>query len=95
MISLLKRGTIPVQPFRVQSAIVAGFRTGWINGEGDAGITFDLSCGAGCGSPYLTLSVKRNGTLIGEELIDIRTVVSAWITELIAAGPTPGEGFSA
>lgn len=57
-------------------------------------MTFDLDCGAGCGNPYMTLTVKQDDVTVGQEIVDMRDVVKAWIPALIAAGPTPEVGGS-
>jgi len=54
----------------------------WISGEGD-GIEFDLTAGAGVGSPYLRLTVTlANGDRV-VEVIDIRKGLTAWVNAIV------------
>jgi hypothetical protein len=54
----------------------------WISGEGD-GVSFDLTSGAGVGSPYLQLTVTlADGTRVSEA-IDIRKGLSDWVEAIV------------
>jgi hypothetical protein len=58
------------------SALKAGFRMDWINGE-DSKSKVHLGCGAGCGSPYMVFSLtdkKSNQALYA--VADIRPMVN-------------------
>lgn len=93
---VLEREPLTVQPVRVESSLAAGFRVGWLDGEfddhgGGAG-KFDLTAGPGVGSPYLVLTVEHETLGTIEEVVDIRTVVEAWVKAAIAAGATPEVG---
>lgn len=86
---MMARDPLTIQPVRVESAIPAGFRIDWLSGEDEKGMTFNLACGAGVGSPYMTLTVKQDDVTVGQEIVDMRDVVKVWIPALVAAGPTP------
>jgi hypothetical protein len=74
---------------RVESLIPAGFRQLWSDGTyGD--LEFEVSSGAGLGSPWLTLLVKRDGATIAQEVVNLRELVPAWLDAVVADGPTPG-----
>lgn len=56
----------------------------WMSGGSEDGtIGFDLVCGAGLGSPFLTLTVKV-GDLRITETADIREGLTAWVERLAA-----------
>jgi hypothetical protein len=68
--------------------IAAGLRQHWSDGSyGD--LEFEVSSGAGLGSPWLTLLVKRDGKTIAQEVVDLRDLVPAWLDAILADGPTP------
>lgn len=81
---IMERELLTVQPVRVESSLAAGLRIEWADGE--LGETkYDLSCGAGVGSPYLLLHIETaDGTKI-DELIDIRPMMQNWILTALAA----------
>ena len=59
------------------------FSVEWISGEGD-GIAFDLTSGAGVGSPYLRLTVTlADGTRV-TEAIDIRKGLTEWVNAIVS-----------
>jgi hypothetical protein len=71
---------------RVESLIAAGFRESMVNGDyGD--LEWDICMGMG---GHLTLMVKRGGSTIAEEIVDMRELVPAWLDAVVADGPTPG-----
>ena len=72
---VMERDPLTIQPVRVESAISAGFRIDWLSGEDEKGMTFNLACGAGVGSPYMTLTVKQDGIMVGQEIVDMREVM--------------------
>jgi hypothetical protein len=76
--------TLTVESVRHDSTLFAGLRQAWIDGaEPDTGMSFDLTCGAGLGSPYLVLSVKlADGTKVSET-IDIRPLLTAWVDSVV------------
>jgi hypothetical protein len=55
----------------------------WIEGEGEDGVTFDLVCGAGLGTPLMRLVVRKGDQRI-EEVVDIRTGLTEWVNRLVA-----------
>jgi hypothetical protein len=65
--------------------LFAGFRQEWISGvaSDDSGVTFDLTSGAGLGSPYLTVTLHRNGTLLATEVVDVRDLVVPWVNQIL------------
>lgn len=80
---------VPVKVYRTDGfpPIFAGFRTEWLSGEDpDTGAEFDMTAGAGCGSEYLTITVKVPGKPTVYEYVDItelmRHRVGAIIEEL-------------
>jgi len=86
---VIEREWLKFQPVRVESSIAAGFRVGWMDFENDEGLKFDVSCGAGVGSPWMILSVDHPDVGHIEEVVDIRAIVNEWVRAAIAAGPTP------
>jgi hypothetical protein len=65
----------------VPDALHAGFRQLWIEAEtGDIHAT--LFSGAGLGTPYLTLSIEKDGETI-YETIDVTDFLEHWITQAI------------
>jgi hypothetical protein len=62
-----------------------GLRQSWVEIEGQEGkfIEADLSCGAGLGTPWLTLAMTLpDGTVI-REVIDVRQVLPLWIGAIL------------
>lgn len=81
----------PVRFYRVSDPpIFAGFRTGWVSGEDeDTGMRFDLSAGAGLGSPYMTLTVELpDGTTV-YEYVDITEVLQVRVAAIVAEHDQP------
>jgi len=80
----LAQGPLAVTAIRPESTLPCGLRQQWIDGTGEAEdgtpVTFDLTCGAGVGSPYLILSVEGHGS----EYVDMRDVMQGWIDGLLA-----------
>ena len=73
---------------RVESALAAGLRMSWITGGNeDEGVEFDLSCGAGVGSPYMILSVTKDGET-RYEVADVRTMLQTWVNAVLKE-PSP------
>ena len=65
----------------VPDALHAGFRQLWIEAEtGDVHAT--LFSGAGLGTPYLTLSIEKDGETF-YETIDVTDFLENWITQAI------------
>lgn len=58
-------------------------RMAWLTGEGAGGVEFQLSCGAGLGSPWLELTVDR-GEQRYSGRVDIREVVQQWVDAVVA-----------
>ena len=57
----------------------------WIDGtDPDTGMSFNLTSGAGVGSPLLRLSVKLPSGEIIREAIDIRDGMEAWVKQIVA-----------
>ena len=72
-------GTAPTVDI-MQSGIQHGFRQMWIEGSDDSGLEFTLTAGAGLGSPWLILTVKKDGD-DSSEAIDVRDLLKAWVPE--------------
>ena len=49
---------ITVEEIDVSTSIECGFRQEWISGTSPSGVELELSCGAGCGSPWAEVRVK-------------------------------------
>lgn len=79
---------LDAKPRRVENSMPAGFRVMWLDGDSD-GYDIELLAGAGVGSPYLILVVRKNGEPFAEEIIDARTLVTDWLASVIEQGPTP------
>lgn len=62
----------------------------WISADGDDGLELNLSCGAGVGSPYLTMSASKGGRHV-RETIDVKELFTAWADHLIALLDAGGE----
>src|SRR3954470_13911188 len=85
----MKRIMLPRR--RVETALAAGFRVDWLDGKATvdgSDVEFDLTAGAGVGSPYLILTVKVDGDR-REEIVDMAEVVRKWVAAVLAEGPTP------
>ena len=66
-------------------------RQAWIDGSDDAdGVEFHLTCGAGVGSPFMHLTVKRGGQR-RTEIIDIRPFLTTWVTAVLDDMDNGGE----
>ena len=93
---IMERDPLTVEVRRVENSLPAGLRQPWISGTGDdhggGSVHFDLSCGAGVGSPYMILAVQPKGGERIEEVIDMRDVLNDWVKAAIAAGPDPKVG---
>ena len=64
-------------------APVLSLQMAWLTGEQD-GMAVDLTCGAGLGSPYMHLTVRRVGEPTIYERVDMREVVQDWTDAAIA-----------
>ena len=62
---------------------ILGLRQHWV-AAGNSEIEAELGSGAGLGSPFLTLVVRRNGKTIAQETIDIQGPLQVWIDDAIA-----------
>lgn len=51
---------LTVEEITVEDSISCGFRQEHLSGEG-GGASFELMSGAGCGSPWITAMVERDG----------------------------------
>lgn len=81
--AVLEPHDVVLKARRVESSLSAGFRMDWLSGSAD-GVEVNLSCGAGCGSPYMVLSVSKDGDTVGEEIVDMRDVVQTWAASILA-----------
>jgi hypothetical protein len=78
-----KRAPLALWPDRVDTAIAAGLRVPW--GSGDVeGWEFDITCGAGVGSPYMVLTLRKEGEDSIDEVIDMRPFFESWVRSAIA-----------
>lgn len=72
---------------RVESSLPCGLRVSWMAGdfrfEGSS-YTFDLTCGAGVGSPWLILSVRSTDGESVEEIVDMGEVTKTWLEAIVA-----------
>lgn len=62
--------------------VITGLHQGWISGKADDGTTFEVSCGAGLGSPHIKLFVTLPD---GTDLYDhanIAPMVEEWVNRL-------------
>lgn len=73
--------TLTVKPLRTEDTIQHGLRVEWLSGSDEEGLTFDLTAGAGVGSPYLILTVTEGDRTI-REVVDMRTVVHDWVDQV-------------
>ena len=56
----------------------------WIDGESSDGeVVFNLTAGAGVGSPYMTLNVKVDGKSMNE-YVDVRDLLTDWVERIVA-----------
>lgn len=88
--------TVPFHRTDGTPPLFAGFRINWFDGaDEETGTTFDLSAGAGVGSPYLTLTVEVPGHETVYEYVDMAAVleqrIMAIIAEVTAPAPAPAE----
>jgi hypothetical protein len=67
----------------VPDSIHAGFRQEWVAAE-DGDIKATLTSGAGLGSPYMVLTVEREGKPTIYETVDVRTFLPGWIDAAVA-----------
>jgi len=85
---LYERSPLVVAVRAVESTLPCGFRVGWMDGTGseDSPVeSFDLDCGAGVGSSWLSLDITmKDGTRIAE-IINMREVLPAWVEAAVAA----------
>jgi hypothetical protein len=93
---VMEREPVPLPVRRVESALPTGFRVEWLTGNGidDDGATveFNLTVGAGFGSPWMVLTINHAEHGRIEEVVNIQDVVEAWVNAAVAAGATPKVG---
>lgn len=77
---------VPLKVYRTTDPpLFAGLRERWVDGKDpETGTTFEVSAGAGFGSPYATLSVKVPGHPIVYEYIDITELLTNRVEAIIA-----------
>jgi hypothetical protein len=90
---LIDTPAIEVQPRRVETTIPCGFQVHWGDGAAtfaEVGeVTFDISCGAGVGSRWLTLCVKdADGEVFAYECLDVNDLLKAWLDRVERDGRT-------
>lgn len=74
---------VPIDFIRVDGPpIWAGLRVDWMDGA-DSGVQVNLTAGAGCGSPYLTLTVTFSDGRIVYEVVDVSEVVQARVAQVV------------
>lgn len=62
-----------------------GFRQSWITAnDPDGGVEAELLTGAGLGTPYMILSIHREGKPTVMEAVDMSDHLGAWINAAIA-----------
>lgn len=67
----------------VPDSIHAGLRQEWVTATDD-GVEAVLTAGAGLGSPYMVLTVSREGKPTIYETVDVRTFLPGWVDAAIA-----------
>jgi len=90
---IMEREPLPLPVRRVENSIPCGFRMGWLDAEDDDPKSpvqeITLTAGAGCGSPWLVLTITmRDGSRIAE-VVNMADVVPDWVAAALAAGPSP------
>ena len=77
---------VPLRFYRTDApTIFAGFTVNWIEGHSpDGTVEFDLNCGAGLGSKYMTLRVKIADHDPIYEYVDITEVLQSRIEAIVA-----------
>lgn len=56
----------------------------WLEGDDpNTGVKFDLTTGVGLGSPWLTLLVEMPDGAKVRETVDIRKLVTEWVSQII------------
>lgn len=85
---IMENSTLEVQPVRVENLLPAGFRQEFLTG-GNEEWEFDLCTGVG--NSYLMMSVrsKTDPKDVRDEIIDLRPMVQAWVSQVIGSGPSP------
>ncbi len=76
----------PVKVYRTDGfpPIFAGLRQVWIEGDdSDTGTRFEITSGAGWGSPYATITVEVPGHSKVYEYVDITELLSARVSAII------------
>lgn len=81
--NVLATSELTVAVETVEHTLHAGFRQEWTTAESD-GVHADLCVGAGLGSPYMVLTVEREGKTTIHETVDVRTFLPGWIDAAIA-----------
>jgi hypothetical protein len=69
--------------FDTQEGSPLALSVAWIDGKDDDGLSFDLTSGAGVGSPYLRLTVTLSSGERVVEVIDIRQGVTDWVNAIV------------
>lgn len=82
--NVIRIDTIAVKAKEVDSALWAGLRQGWIEGSSGAEFSFALDAGAGLGSPYLVLTIRRGDAIDYQGVIDIRELTTDWVAAAMA-----------
>ncbi|QDU11299.1 hypothetical protein [Gimesia aquarii] len=67
-----------IQQVDVGGMLECGLRQNWISGEGED-LEFSMDCGAGLGSPWLLITVKKPG----EEDMNFRANMKEFLGDLI------------
>lgn len=80
----MKNTRLILKPKRRTDTLSMGLRQEWISGEGKPGLSFDLTCGAGLGSPYMILAVTKPDGEVVREVVDMRPVVTDWVNQVMA-----------
>ena len=58
-------------------------RQPWMDGTGDDGIRFEVTCGAGVGSSFVTLAVWRNDVKLAVESFDMTPIIYGWVNLIV------------
>lgn len=75
---------VPMRAEAKDDVLFAGLRQEWISGDDGHGTSFDLTVGAGLGSPYMVMRFEQDGATT-YEVVDFRAVADAWATSIRGA----------
>lgn len=80
----MTRLTVNTQPPGTSGGLAWGLRQEWVTGtEEETGLTFSLTSGAGLASPWLILTVEKDGRSV-KEAINVADLCREWVPLLEA-----------